>query len=161
MFKLPFVARCTRPGPGLSQSSPRTAGKDVAASWGNGHRERLPVLRGRLRPAHLHQGRQAHRYRGQSAQPDQRRHALPEGRQRLPACRQSAPRQDTCCTARRTPTTGRHEAARLGDGADRPPRQGSRATPTSRQATRRPATINAVRTSVRSAARRSTTKRTI
>ena len=67
-------------------------GQGLAAPRRHGDPERLPLLRRRLRPAHLHQGRPAHRHRGRPAQPDQPGHALPQGGQRLPARRQPAPR---------------------------------------------------------------------
>ena len=47
--------------------SPQTAAKTSRLRGRHGHRGRLPLLRRRLRPAHLHQGRQAHRHRGQPA----------------------------------------------------------------------------------------------
>ena len=67
--------------PSQEPFSRQTAGEGLAAPRRHRHRERLPLLRRRLRPAHLHQGRAAHRHRGQPRQPDQRGHALPQGGQ--------------------------------------------------------------------------------
>jgi len=70
---------------------PADAGEDLAAARHRRHRERLPLLRHRLRATHLHQGGPAHQHRRRPAEPHQRGHPLPQGGRRLPARRQPAP----------------------------------------------------------------------
>ena len=172
MFKLPFfnAGGSDNPGAILQRPARRTARRSRSAGrrWTrtprlagrDGHRERLPLLRRRLRPAHLHQGRPGHRHRGQPAQPDQRRHALPQGGQHLPARRQPAPRQ-----ARPVP---RAVLRPLGDASrstgrwtGSPSGSRRRATRASREKNEDGRLLNARHaTSARSAGRRWTTKRT-
>ena len=90
-------------------------------------------------------GGQAHRHRGQPREPHQRGHALPQGRRRLPARRQSAPRHPGALPRPLLRPLG--DASRWtgrwtrSPGASRP-----RATPTSPTANESGRLLNSVRT---------------
>ena len=121
----------------------------------------LPLLRGRLRPAGLRQGRAGHPDRGRSRQPDLARPAVPEG-----LGHQAAASTARCARPGQVPAPGRHASGRSstlddGDGHDRRP--GHR-DPRPRLGGHRRRTASAAaphaRASPASAARRSTTRRT-
>ena len=83
-------------------------------------------------------------YRGQSRQPDQRRHALPQGRRELSACRQSQPPHEGQVSRTLRDRVGRKEP-RLGDGPDRRARQShaqTRPLPSFGKATMRQASLS-------------------
>ena len=112
-FELPILGRAGWPRRKPQPFSHADGGEGLAAPRRHRDARRLPLLRRRLRPAHLHQGRPAHRHRGRPAQPDQRGHALPQGGQRLPARRQPAPRHPGPLPGPLLRPVG-DEAARLG-----------------------------------------------
>ena len=75
-------------GRGVDLSPVEAAATSLKLKEAKVARGRLPVLRGRLRPAHLLQGRQDHRHRGASRHAPHARPALPEGRGDHPALQQ-------------------------------------------------------------------------
>ena len=77
--RLPVVGRAADWGMGGHAVSKRTEQGRRPHRGPEGHRERVPVLRRRLRPGRLHARRRARRHRGQPALADQPGHAVPQG----------------------------------------------------------------------------------
>ena len=113
-----------------------------------------------LRPAHLHQGREAHRHRGQPrAARSTRGRSAPRGPNAFQLAVNPASRDPGALSrAVLRPLGDAHP--RLGAGPDRPAHQGRRGTPTSPFGTSPAACSTRCARSAPSAARRSTTRRT-
>ena len=104
MFELPILGRVGWPRRGPQPFSPQTAAKASRLRGAHGHRERLPLLRRRLRAAHLHQGRHSSSTsRATRAARSTRGRSAPRGptRSSSPSTRTASRRS---CTAPRTPT---------------------------------------------------------
>ena len=123
------------------------------------HDDRVPLLRGRLRPGRLHAGRQVVNIEGDPAPSRQRGHALQQGRGGHPGGEQPAAPAEGALPRARRHRVGRedlglgppaHRRARQGDARQDVPDLRGRAD---RRTARRP--------SPASAARRSTTRRPI
>ena len=123
--------------------------------------ERLSVLRGRLRPAHLRQGRQDHRHRGQPGHAAHAGAAVPEGRGDHPALEQPAAAHQGALSRAGLRQVG-GEAARLDVRRRSPSATTTRARSTSsrrrRTRTARRSSSTGWRPSPRSARRASTTR---
>ena len=119
MAGLPAADRDRPPRPRRrGQERPLPRGQDQHGRPGG--QVGLPLLRGRLRPERLRQGRQGHPDRGRSRLARLPRPPLPEGRRHPPAGDRLARASTRCSTAARTAPSGR-TSARHGDGHDRRP----------------------------------------